>query len=95
MSKKIGLVLALDGEKEFKQQITSVNKSISSMKSELGLVTAQYEGNANTLEALTKKYEIQNRIYEEQKKKLDTTRSALGNAEKKYESMEKKSLSSR
>ncbi len=89
MSKKIGLVLALDGEKEFKQQITSVNKSISSMKSELGLVTAQYEGNANTLEALTKKYEIQNRIYEEQKKKLDTTRSALGNAEKKYESMGK------
>lgn len=87
--KRIGLILAVDGEKEFKQQITSINRSITAIKSEMELVTAKYEGNANSLEALRKKYEVQNRLYNEQNVKLNKTKEALKNAEGRYESLGK------
>lgn len=54
-AKKIGALITLDGEKEFKQNVTSCNKALSSMKSEMNLVKAQCEGQQNSLESLTKK----------------------------------------
>ncbi|HCT91986.1 MAG TPA: hypothetical protein DF613_11510, partial [Lachnospiraceae bacterium] len=87
MAKKIGLVIALDGEKEFREAVTNTNKSISAMKSELSLVTAQYEGQANTLEALSKKQEVLGRILDEQRNKVKKTETALGKYEEKYQSV--------
>lgn len=89
MAKKIGVVLAIDGEKEFRAAVTSANKSISAMKSELGLVTAQYEGQANTLEALSRKQEILGKILDEQRNKVQKTETALGKYEEKYKSVGK------
>ena len=82
--RKIGALIALDGAQKFKDDVTSCNKSLSSMKSELSLVRAQYEGQANTLEALTKKQEVLNKILDEQKKKEEATRAALNNAKESY-----------
>lgn len=45
--------IRLEGEKEFKSGVTDINKSIATMKSELGKVTEEYDGRANSLEALT------------------------------------------
>ncbi len=77
--------IRLTGEKEFRQEITSINKSVSAMKSELKLVSAQYEGQANSLEALTAKDRILNQILEEQKRKAEATKKALENAQSGYE----------
>lgn len=76
--------IRLEGEKEFKQEVTAVNKSISAMKSELKLVEAQYTGSANSLEALTAKDKALNKILEEQKKKVEVTKQALENAKAGY-----------
>lgn len=77
--------IRLDGEKQFKEDVTSVNKSITSMKSELSKVSAEYEGQANTLEALSKKQEVLNRILEEQKRKVSATKAGLENARTSYD----------
>ena len=81
--------IRLDGEKEFKQGVTNINKSITSMKSELALVTAQYDGQQNSLEALTKKQEVLNKLLEEQKKKAAATRAGLNHARESYENVGK------
>ena len=44
----IGPKIILEGEKEYRQAITNVNKSMSVLKSELKSVTAEFEGNANS-----------------------------------------------
>ncbi|MDY3251215.1 MAG: phage tail tape measure protein [Candidatus Choladocola sp.] len=91
MSEKNDIVagIRLEGEKEFKDAVTSVNKSLTSMKSELNLVKAEYAGQENTLEALTKKQEVLNRILEEQKKKAAETAKGLNHAKESYANMEK------
>ena len=45
--------LALDGETQFKQAMTSINGALRNLKSELMLSEAQFRGQANTIEALT------------------------------------------
>lgn len=82
--KKVGAIIALDGEKEFRQNVTSCNKSLSALNSELKLVQAQYDGQENTLEALTKKQETLNKILDEQKRKEEEIRKGLDHAEESY-----------
>ena len=83
--KKIGALIALDGEKEFKQNVTNCNKSLSALKSELGLVQAQYEGQENSLEALQKKHEVLSKSLDEQKSKEEAVRKGLEHARESYE----------
>lgn len=83
--KKIGALIALEGEKEFKQNVTNCNKSLSALKSELGLVQAQYEGQENTLEALQKKHEVLSKSLDEQKSKEEAVRKGLEHAKESYD----------
>lgn len=78
--------IRLEGEKEFRQEITSVNKSIAASRSELKKTEVAYEGQANSLKALTEKDKALNKILEEQKKKVELTKQALKNAETGYAS---------
>lgn len=80
----IGPKIVLEGEKEYRQAIDNVNKSMSVLKSELNAVSAEFEGNANSLEALRKKNEIFNKQQEEQEKRIKLLRGALENAAKQY-----------
>lgn len=82
-AKKIGALITLDGEKEFNQNVTSCNKTLSSLKSEMGLVKAQCEGQQNSLESLTKKHEVLTKILEEQKE--EEVRKGLEHAKQNYE----------
>ncbi len=84
-AKKIGAIIALDGEKEFNQNVTSCNKTLSSLKSEMSLVKAQCEGQQNSLESLTKKHEVLTKILDEQKKKEEEVRKGLEHAKQNYE----------
>lgn len=77
--------IRLGGEKEFKQGVTDINKSLTAMKSELNLVTERYKGQSNSLEALSAKQEVLNRILEEQKRKTEAVKAGLANANAVYE----------
>ncbi len=87
--KEIVAGIRLEGEKKFKDDVASINKNLTAMKSELGKVSAEYEGQANTLEALTKKQEILNRMLDEQKRKVSATEAGLKNAKQNYENVGK------
>lgn len=87
-AKKIGAIIVLDGEKEFKQNVTSCNKSLAALKSEMGLVKAQCEGQANSLESLGKQHEVLIKILEEQKAKEEAVREGLKHAQDSYSKVE-------
>lgn len=82
--------IRLEGEQQFRSNVTSINKSVTSLKSELNLIKAQYDGNQNSMEALTKKGEVLNKILEQQKQKVEATKQGLENATRAYESGGKK-----
>jgi phage-related protein len=82
--KKIGAGLALDGEKEFKQAISGINKDLSVLGSEMGKVTAQFGSNANSMDALKAKSEVYNKQIDEQKNKIETLKAALENSAKEF-----------
>lgn len=80
----IGAKIALDGEKEYKQAVSNVNKSMSVLRSELKAVSAEYQGNANSIDALKSKNDILSKQQSEQEKKLKLLRDALNSANKEY-----------
>lgn len=82
--RKIGAILALDGEKEFKSAVTSCNKSLATMKSEMKLVSAQTTGNANSMEALSKKHQVLQKTLDEQVRKEEAVRKGLEHAQEDY-----------
>lgn len=80
----IGTKIVLEGEKEYRSAIYNVNKSIGTLKSELRAVSAEFEGNANSIEALRKKNEVLNKQQAEQEKLVKLLRGALEDAAKQY-----------
>lgn len=79
--KKIGIVLAADGEKDFRQAMANARKETQLYKSEITKLSAEYEGNANSLEYLQKKQaalEKQTKAYEKQ---IRNASDGLKNAE--------------
>lgn len=85
--KKIGLILALDGEKEFNTAATACNKSIRQLNSEMKLVKEESRGQANTLDTLQKKHRILADILEEHKKKEEAVAQGLDHAKENYRSV--------
>lgn len=88
-AKKIGAIIALDGEREFKENVTNCNKALNTLKSEMKLVEAQSEGQQNSLESLTKKHDVLSKILEEHKNKEKETAKALDHAKESYDSVGK------
>lgn len=81
---KIGAVIALDGEKEFRQSVTAVNSELRNLKSESNLVKEQFAGQANSLEALKAKHETLSKVLEAHKRKQDELQKALNHAKEDY-----------
>ena len=88
-AKKIGAIIALDGEREFKENVTNCNKALNTLKSEMKLVEAQSEGQQNSIESLTKKHDVLSKILEEHKNKEKETAKALDHARESYDSVGK------
>lgn len=63
--KKIGAKIVVDGEREFRAALAACKNTTNQYKSELALLTAQFDKNQNSLEALTKKQEAYSKIAEE------------------------------
>lgn len=77
---KIGAVLALDGEREYKSAITSINSAQRSLRAEMRLVSEEFYGQENSLEALTERH----RILEQQQAAQTVKVNVAEQAWKKY-----------
>lgn len=80
----IGPRIGIEGEKEFKAAISSINKDMAVLDSELGKVAAQFGDNAGSMDALRSKSEVYNKQIDAQKEKIETLKSALKNASDEY-----------
>ena len=80
----VGARVVLDGEKQYKEAISSVNKSMSVLSSEMRKLQAEYKGNSESTEFLTKKGDLLNRQLLTQKEKVEELRKAYENSVKQY-----------
>ena len=83
-TRKLGAKVELSGEKEYKQALTDLNNGNRVLASEMKKLQAEYQGNSDSVEFLTKKGDILERQLSGQKEKVETLRQALENAAKTY-----------
>ena len=82
---KIGIILAVDGEREFRDAMTNAANAAKEVKAELQALEGAYSGNANSLEALTKKQELLEKQQERVKAALEQAKAGYDNAQKAVE----------
>lgn len=69
--------IAVDGEQEYKKACKEIDASLKAIASEMKVVSATFEGNADSIEAMTAKQDVLNKRLEEQKKKVAEAEAAL------------------
>lgn len=74
--------LAIEGEAEYQSKMKQCSEAIRETSSVLDLVTAKYADNANSMEALTEKGKVLERMYDQQQDKVKLASDALENARK-------------
>ena len=82
---KIGVIIAVDGEQEFREAMKNAAEAAKQVKSELQALEGAYSGNANSLEALTKKQELLEKQQERVKTALEHAKAGYDNAQKAVE----------
>ena len=88
--KNIAATVGIDGEKEFKQAITSINSDMKVLASEMKKVTSEFVDNAKSVEALTAKDKVLNEQVDKQKDKIEELRKAMENSKEQYPDNSKK-----
>jgi len=84
MSYDIGPKIGIEGEKAFKSAISDINNNMKVLSSEMKRCASEFDGNANSMNALKSKSEILNKQYVEQKDKVEALQKALENAKNTY-----------
>ena len=77
MAGSFGGSIKLTGESEYTRALKTITSNLTVMASEMKLVSAQYNSNDKSIEALTSRNNVLNKQIEEGKKKVDVYRSAL------------------
>ena len=77
--------ISIANEAEFKRQIKAVNNSLAGMKSEMTKVSAEFDGQANSAEALRKKQALLQQQYDQQKEKVQALAAMLESAKSAYD----------
>lgn len=86
----ISTSIKLDGEQEFKKQMSSVNSELKTLKSDMALVTAEFKDNANSLDALTAKGRVLQQQYAQQAEKVKALEKAVADASDAYGEADKR-----
>lgn len=73
-TRKIETEIVLGGEKEFNQAMTSVNNNLKNLKSDMAAVTAEFDDNAGSVDALTAKQKILEETAAQQDAKVEALR---------------------
>ena len=80
----------LDGEKEYKQALSELNAGNRTLGSEMRKLQAEYKGNTESVEFLTKKGELLERQLLQQKDKVETLRKAVQDSAEKFGESDKR-----
>lgn len=70
MGVDIGPRIGIDGEKEFRQQLSNINQVLRTLNSEMKAVTSEFEDNEASQESLAKQADVLTRQIQAQEKKL-------------------------
>ena len=87
--KEVGITLALGGEKEYTQGFSNAVKVTKMLQTETKSLAQEFEGSANSMQALQSKQENLIRLQDSFKQKLNAANTGLGNARKQYEEQAK------
>ena len=82
--RKIETELTLIGEEKFKRAIAEINNGAKVLKSEMNKLTAEYDGNTDSAEFLTQKYDILERQMLTQKDKVEALKQAVADSAEAY-----------
>lgn len=82
--RKVSARVEIDGEREYKAALGELNNGNRVLASEMRKLQAEYKGNAESTEYLTKRGEVLERQLLQQKDKVETLRQALNNAAQQY-----------
>lgn len=77
--------LAVEGEAEYQSKMQQCTAAIRETSSALDMVTAKYAENADSMEALTAKGDVLQRMYDQQRDKVELAATALENARRAQE----------
>lgn len=82
--REIGAKLKIDGETEWNAQMKAAERQIKNNSSALAALSAEYAGNANSVEALKKKQQLLQSQYDQQKEKVRALSQAVEDATSLY-----------
>lgn len=92
MARTISTRIELDGEAEFKSAIKNINSELGVLKSEMAVTDSEFQGQANSVEALTKRqeqlakqYELQGQKVQQLTRMRDAASAALSKANEELE----------
>lgn len=80
----ISTSIKLDGEAEFKKQLSDVNGELRNLDADMKLVTEEFKGQANTTDALRAKHKVLTGQIDQQEEKVKALRKALEEASEAY-----------
>lgn len=75
------LKIKLDGEAEYRQALSSIDKATKEIGSELNLLSAKFSKNGDSVEALSEKSEILSKKFKTQQERVDILKKAVEEAE--------------
>lgn len=77
MGYNIGPTIAVKGESEFNSTMAKIKTNMKLISSEAGVMSAQFKGNENSIQALTAKDKLLNEALKEQKRAVKESEDAL------------------
>ena len=80
----ISTSIKLDGEAEFKKQMSNVNSELKTLRTEMAYSEEAFKGQANTMEALTAKDKLLRKEIEQQEEKVRALEKAVSDASEAY-----------
>ncbi len=83
-TRKVNTEFTVTGEEKLRRAITEINNGAKVLKSEMNKLTAEYDGNTDSAEFLTQKYDILERQMLTQKDKVEALKRAVADSAEAY-----------
>ena len=83
-TRKVNTEVTVTGEEKLRRAITEINNGAKVLKSEMNKLTAEYDGNTDSAEFLTQKYDILERQMLTQKDKVEALKRAVADSAEAY-----------
>lgn len=83
-TRTIGTEIVLSGEKQFNDAMKGINSNLKNLRSDMSLVSAEFDGNANSVEALTAKQKVLEDSVDQHRAKVDALRRMYDSQKAKF-----------